>query len=56
MYVLLLILFPILLLFHTYLAFGVLGAALVSMYLERTTPAKRVNREPEPMYKAGYED
>jgi hypothetical protein len=56
MYVLLLILFPILLLFHTYLAFGVLGAAIIAMYLERTKPAKRVSREPESMYRPGYED
>lgn len=56
MYVLLLILFPILLLFHTYLAFGVLGAALVAMYFDRTKPPKRLSREPDSMYKAGYED
>ena len=56
MYVLLLILFPILLLFHTYLAFGVLGVAIVAMYLDRSKPAKRPSREPDTMYKAGYED
>lgn len=56
MYVLLLILFPILLLFHTYLAFGVLGVAIVAMYLDRSKSAKRLSREPDTMYKAGYED
>ena len=54
MYVLLLILFPILLMFNTYLAFGALAAAIVSMYIDRTKPAKR-RPEPESMYKPGYE-
>ena len=56
MYVLTLVLFPLLLMVNTYLAVGALSVAIVVMYVERTRPAKRPRREPEPMYKAGYED
>jgi hypothetical protein len=57
MYVLILILFPLLFLFNSYLAIGALIAAIVMMYVERTTPSKRrPRRESEPAYKAGYED
>ena len=58
MFVLLLILFPILLLFNTYLAFAAFVGAIVAMYVERTRPKKRPGpkRQSEPEYKAGYEN
>jgi hypothetical protein len=56
MYVLILVLFPLLLMFNPYLAMGALAVAIVGMYIERTKPAKRPRPEPEPMYKPGYED
>jgi hypothetical protein len=55
MYVLLLLLFPLLLLFNPYLAMGALGLAIVGMYLDRTRP-KKPRRPIEPDYKPGYED
>jgi hypothetical protein len=55
MYVVLLILFPILLLFNTYLAMGALAAGIAAMYFDRTKPAKKPNREPDTMYTPGYE-
>ena len=57
MYLLLLVMFPLLLLFNSYLAIAALVAAIVSMYVERTRPTKRsTTRGPESEYKAGYED
>ena len=58
MHVLLLILFPLLLLFNSYLAMGALIAAIVSMYFQRTRPPKRRSpkRASESEYKAGYDN
>jgi hypothetical protein len=56
--VLILILFPILYLFNSYLAMAALVAAIVAMYFERSRPPKRraPKRPQESQYKAGYED
>jgi hypothetical protein len=56
MYVVILILFPLLLLFNPYLAFGALAVAIVGMYVERTKPAKRPAPPVEDAYKPGYQD
>jgi hypothetical protein len=53
--VLLLILFPLLFLFNTYLAMGALIVAIIAMYAERTRPSKRQRRPSDSEYRAGYE-
>lgn len=56
MYFLLVLLVPVLFLFNPRLAMLGLIAAIVWMYFGRTQPSNRPRREPESMYKPGYED
>jgi len=57
MYLFLFLLFPVLLLFNSYLAMISLVAAIAGMYFQRTQSVKRPTqgRSVETEYKAGYE-
>jgi hypothetical protein len=55
-YLILFLLVPVLYLFDPRLAMIGLVVAIVVMYFGRTRPSKRPKRDPESMYKAGYED
>jgi hypothetical protein len=56
-YLLILLLFPFLFLFNTYLATAGLLAIIVFLYVERTRPSKPWTPRPrERAYKAGYEE
>ena len=54
MYLLILLLVPVLFLFHTYAAMAGLALAIVLMYVERTKPPGRPKREPDSEYTPGY--
>jgi hypothetical protein len=58
MYLLLLLMFPLLYLFNSYLALAGLAAAIAGMYFQRTQTSRRQAQKPhaDSGYKAGYED
>jgi hypothetical protein len=56
MYLLILLLVPVLFLFHTYAAMAGLALAIVLMYVERTKPPKRQRPSADSEYTPGYQD